>query len=203
MSGGYDDGYSCCQCFWGKSPGSLVRCFLSETRSVKGLRILDLGCGEGKNAYAFARAGAEVVAIDCSKRALANGQRELAHRRIEWVLSDVESYLQNCSNFDIVIMYGLLHCLPSVKKIISVVRLALNKTILGGQHFVVTFNDGPQDLIAHPGFSPTLLPHKFYVNLYRDQEIIFNQTGVIHEIHPHNSIPHYHSLTRLSARRLL
>lgn len=203
MNGGYDDGYSCCRCFWGKSPGSLVRRFLSETRSVEGLRILDLGCGEGKNAYAFAQAGAKVVAVDCSKAALANGQRELAHRGIEWVLSDVEAYLRNCSTFDIVIMYGLLHCLPSMKKICSVVRLALMRTILGGQHLVVIFNDGPQDLTAHPGFSPTLLPHKLYVDLYRDQKIIFEQTDMIHETHPNNDILHYHSLTRLSARRLL
>ena len=49
LNGGYDDGYSRCARFWGRSPGSLVQRFIANV-ACKGLRILDLGCGEGKNA---------------------------------------------------------------------------------------------------------------------------------------------------------
>ena len=48
LHGGYDEGYSRCPCFWGKSPGSLVRRVISDMSSAQGRQVLDLGCGEGK-----------------------------------------------------------------------------------------------------------------------------------------------------------
>jgi len=202
LNGGYDEGYSQCHCFWGRSPGSLVRTFLSKATGVRGLRVLDLGCGEGKNAYAFAKAGATVTAVDCSKLALDNAKRELAHPAIEWVQADAESYVREHGEFDIVIMYGLLHCLKSIDDIQSVVSLALRKTRPSGYHIVAAFNDGSHDLRAHPGFKPTLASHAFYLNIYRSHTILHNETDVIHEIHPHNGLPHHHSLTRVVARKM-
>lgn len=201
FDGGYDEGYSRCPCFWGKSPGSLVKHFISEIRTPKGLRVLDLGCGEGKNASAFARAGATVVGVDCSQIALANGQRAFADSAIEWVLSDAETYLLTSEPFDVIVMYGLLHCLPSQITISSLLDLAFEKTCLGGHHIVAAFNDGPHDLSAHPGFVPTLASHSFYLSQYCGHEIVVASSELLHEVHPHNQIPHFHSLTRLIARR--
>jgi tellurite methyltransferase len=201
LDGGYDEGYSRCRCFWGKSAGSLVQRFILDTPTVRGSRALDLGCGEGKNAYALARAGASVVAVDCSKFAIANGQREFADAEIDWVLSDAETYLLNCEPFDVIVMYGLLHCLPSVGAITSTVDLALRKTRTHGHHIVATFNNGPHDLSAHPSLVPTLAPHYFYLRQYNGQEIMSASDTVIYESHPHNGIPHFHSLTRLIVRR--
>jgi tellurite methyltransferase len=199
-NGGYDDGYSSCACFWGRSPGSLVRRFIANV-PCKGLRVLDLGCGEGKNAYALARAGAVVTAVDCSELAIANGRTAFADGKIEWVVSEGATYLLDCETFDVVVMYGLLHCLPSRKAISTMIASALRKTLRGGYHLVATFNEGPHDLSAHPRLRPTLAPHEFYLNQYRGHELVTQSTEIIHEVHPHNSIPHYHSLTRLTVRR--
>ena len=201
LNGGYEDGYRNCSCFWGRSAGSLVRQFLSEIGTAAGLNVLDLGCGEGKNAYALASAGANVVAVDCSQSALANGQREFAHVGIQWVLADAETFVRRSGQFDLVVMYGLLHCLPSLDVIETVVGRALEKTRPNGRHFVVAFNDGPHDLSAHPAFHPTLGAHTFYLNLYADHRILVECNEVIHETHPHNGIPHFHSLTRLVAEK--
>jgi len=73
LDGGYDEGYRACPCFWGDKPGSLVAQLLIE-QNFAGKFVLDLGCGEGKNAAAFARAGASVTAIDCSELAISNGK---------------------------------------------------------------------------------------------------------------------------------
>jgi tellurite methyltransferase len=199
--GGYDDGYAKCDCFWGVSPGSLVRAFIESHPNLDGIRILDLGCGEGKNAAALAGAGARVVAVDCSWRALANGQSAFPDPKIEWHLSDARSYLANSDSFDGIVMYGLLHCLPSSDEVASLVQLALQKTGVGGHHFLVAFNNGPHDLSAHPGFSPILLPHEFYLQQYATQKILAQTDSVIHETHPHNQISHFHSLTRIFARK--
>jgi tellurite methyltransferase len=202
LSGGYEDGYSCCSCFWGRSAGSLVSKFLSATRSVKGLQALDLGCGEGKNAYALARAGADVIAVDCSERAINNGEREFPNSKIKWVISDAETYLISSEKtFDLIVMYGLLHCLPSAEKIKELIKLALDKTRSDGVHIVASFNDGPHDLSAHPGFLPTLMPHDFFLRQYAGHVVLSASNSRIDETHPHNQIPHFHSLTRLVARK--
>lgn len=198
--GGYEDGYANCDCFWGKSPGSLVHSYIKDHPKLDGIRVLDLGCGEGKNAAAFAKSGASVVAVDCSSQALANGRAAFADGQIEWHQSDAYSFLAECEMFDVIIMYGLLHCLSSSEEVKELVHLALRKTRLGGHHFVVAFNDGPHDLSAHPGFSPTLLSHEFYLERYASQVVLVQASSIIHETHPHNRIPHFHSLTRILAR---
>ena len=202
--GGYEEGYAGCGCFWGTSPGSLIKTFIEDHPKLEGIHVLDLGCGEGKNAAAFAKTGARVVAVDCSARAIANGRRAFPDQEIEWHRSDAHHYLSNLPNrncFDIVVLYGLLHCLSSSEDVTALTRLTLDKTRIGGHQFVVAFNNGPHDLSAHPNFSPVLLPHSFYLQLYAQQKILFESNSILHEIHPHNQIPHFHSLTRMLVRK--
>ena len=65
---------------------------------------------------------------------------------------------------------------------------------------IVTFNDGPHDLTAHPGLNPTLLPHRWFIDLYQGHKIVLARRQRIDETHPHNDIPHFHTLTRLMVR---
>jgi tellurite methyltransferase len=203
MDGGYDQGYAGCSCFWGREPGSLIRTFLAKME-VRNLNVLDLGCGEGKNAYAFARLRAKVVAIDCSDFAISNGKNEFRDAQIDWIVGDAGEYLRSTkTDFDVIIMYGLLHCLPSADRVTELIGLALNRTRPDGRHLVVAFNDGPHDLSAHPGFSPTLLSHTFYLRQYARCIIEMESNSVLHESHPHNDIPHFHSVTRLVTRKTI
>ncbi|WP_249161245.1 class I SAM-dependent methyltransferase [Bradyrhizobium manausense] len=201
-NGGYDEGYSSSDCFWGASPGSLVKTFLKEQPDLQGVRVLDLGCGEGKNAAAFARCGASVTAVDCSAKAIENGRRAFQDLRIEWLVLDGRAYLSRIELFDVIVLYGLAHCLGSSEEIFSLIQTALQRTRNGGFHFLVSFNDGPHDLSAHPNFSPTLLPHSFYVDQYQGHTILTESDSIIHETHPHNNIPHFHSLTRLLVKKV-
>ena len=55
--------------------GESRMCFIMPTMlgllgDVRGKRILDLGCGEGGYSRALAKAGAEIVAVDCSSKAI-------------------------------------------------------------------------------------------------------------------------------------
>lgn len=51
--------------------------------NVEGLRILDLGCGEGGYARRLAAAGAQVTAVDCSEAAIRYAQQEAARQGLE------------------------------------------------------------------------------------------------------------------------
>src|SRR5262245_47937821 len=106
MVGGYDDGYAACEWCWGREPGSLVRRLVSLV-AVGGLRILDLGCGEGKNAVYLARLGAKVTAVEVSALALANAERAWHDRDlVAWTQEDARTVTLEAGSFDVVIMYG-------------------------------------------------------------------------------------------------
>jgi tellurite methyltransferase len=142
-----------------------------------------------------------VTAVDCSELAIANGRKAFADSEIDWVFSDGATYLLRCEPFDVIVMYGLLHCLPSRKAISTMIASAIRQTRRGGYHIVATFNDGPHDLSAHPGLVPSLAPHDFYLRQYGEMELVTQSNEIIDEVHSHNSIPHYHSLTRLTVRK--
>jgi tellurite methyltransferase len=195
--GGYDEGYAACPCFWGREPGTFIKRLLGGFSDVAGLRVLDAGCGEGKNAHAFAARSAMVTAVDCSALALRNARATWPEDQIKWVQADVRSLDWPPQAFDIVIAYGLLHCLSSRVEITSLVSRFKDATRSGGRHVVCAFNARRQDLVAHPGFNPCLLSHDDYVALYRDWIIEEASDEDLHEIHPHNKIAHVHSLTRM------
>jgi tellurite methyltransferase len=199
MNGGYDDGYRACPCFWGNKPGSLVLALLREY-CFKDKFVLDLGCGEGKNAAALARAGARVTAVDCSELAVANGKKAFPDIEIDWQLRSVITYEWIQQGYDVIIMYGLLHCLPSEDIILETINNSVSSTKPGGLHILVSFNNRHHDLSAHPNLTPTLLPHSAYASAYSRHNILTISDSDLHETHPHNNIPHHHSLTRLIAQ---
>lgn len=199
--GGYDNGYRAAPCFWGVEPSSLVKSFLSLTNL--GGTALDLGCGEGKNAAALADAGYEVEAIDCSAYAIFNAKQHFGRRDIDWAVSDALNYHPKWSEYDVVVAYGLAHCLSSQSGIELLISKMKSITRKGGYNILCAFNDRSHDLSAHPGFNPTLLGHEFYASMYADWRLLHLSDATLHEVHPHNNIPHHHSLSRLLAERPL
>ncbi len=202
-TGGYDSGYESCPCFWGSSPGSLVQKLDQGNPAFwQGKMVLDIGCGEGKNAAHGARNGAKVIAIDVSPLAIRNALRaHNKHSGIAWAVADAR-YLNLTRNFfDVVIAYGVCHCLPGERAITDLMSKLQLSTRIGGMNVLCSFNDRHQELFAHPGFHPTLLPHDFYVAAYHGWTIIDVSDSDLVEAHPHNGIVHTHSLTRIIARR--
>lgn len=201
-NGGYDEGYSAVPCFWGEDPGSLVKLFLEE-HSVKGDIVLDLGCGEGKNANAFVAAGATTIAIDCSQDAITNGKSIFGDGPIDWRIDDAANFAASQSDeaYDVVVAYGLLHCMNSEAEADALINDVQRLTKSGGTVILVAFNDRSQDLSAHPGFEPLLLPHDWYAAKFGGWQTEILTDTDLHETHPHNGIPHHHSLTRLIAKK--
>lgn len=201
--GGYDDGYRICECFWGRVPGSLVR-RLAEICSMDmhDLRVLDAGCGEGKNAVYVASLGASVDAFDVSALAIHNAKTAWGDTdNVQWLTTDARSFVYGVDQYDVVISYGMLHCLASIEEVNKVVVTMQAATKPGGYHVVCTFNDGPQDLSAHTHFNPLLLPHTYYCELYAGWDLLECSDSRIQERHPHNNVLHEHSLTRVLAHK--
>jgi SAM-dependent methyltransferase len=192
----YDEGYRACPCFWGRQPGSLVR-ELVQVTNVSGKKILDLGSGEGKNAAFLARLGAEVEAWESSRYALRNSRTAWPNSTVRWREKDALTLDKDSRFFEVIIAYGLLHCMKEID-IHRIIEAMQKRTAAGGYNIVVAFNNRSQDIaLAHPGFSPTLLPHDVYLESYTRWKTILASDEDLHEVHPHNGIPHTHSMTRL------
>jgi cyclopropane fatty-acyl-phospholipid synthase-like methyltransferase len=202
MDGGYDAGYRYSPCFWGKEPGSLVKMLCQRVHNWNDLKVLDAGCGEGKNSVYLAGKGATVHAFDISEAAIANAKASWSEAaNIVWKVRDARKMDFGHEYYDVVIAYGLLHCLGGEGEVCDVAQHLKAAVKPGGYCIVCSFNDRSQDLSAHPGFNPCLISHRGYVGIFSGWEIIHGTDENLTEIHPHNGIVHTHSMTRLIARK--
>lgn len=204
IKGGYDSGYSVCPCFWGSEPGSLVSKLTDIVPTFEGLRVLDAGCGEGKNAFFLASKGAIVAAYDISKLAIKHAENLKAKQQavnVSFRAEDIRAVELGHESFDVVIAYGLMHCLADEADVRSLTMQLKNSTTAGGYFVLCAFNDRFQDLSAHPGFFPILLPHMTYLSWFSDWNIIEATDKDLHETHPNNNIPHTHAMTRIIAKK--
>jgi 2-polyprenyl-3-methyl-5-hydroxy-6-metoxy-1,4-benzoquinol methylase len=200
--GGYEEGYRACKCFWGTEPGSYVKRLALELPSVAGLKVLDAGCGEGKNAAYLAEKGAVVDAVDVSDVAVQSGRALWGTcSRIEWRVADVSILSLPPNHYDIVIAYGLLHCAPDRVAWARLVSALQRTSVPGGYQVICAFNNRYQELHAHPEFRPCLLAHAEYLEAYAAWQVVAASDSDLTEQHPHNGIVHTHSMTRILVRK--
>ena len=92
----------------------------------KGKKVLEIGCGIGTDAVNFAKAGAEYVAIELSKRSL-----ELTRKRFKVFGLKGRFYLGNAEDlaaviprqtFDLIYSFGVIHHTPFPEKAVAAVR---------------------------------------------------------------------------------
>jgi len=198
--GGYDIGYRQCPCFWGTEPARLVRS-LADSVDLAGAQVLDLGCGEGKNAAFLAKLGCVVEAWDISATALHNAAVAWPDAPVRWLQRDVLRISREQRKFDVVIAYGLYHCLARevIPSTIENIKRVTNKD---GYNIAVCYNNRRHVNFtsAHPGFHPTCLPHADYIYEYAKWNIIAASDEDLTERHLTNTIEHTHSMTRILAQ---
>jgi len=111
----YDEKYAGEGYFWGKKPSAICDRVIEIVRPSSGFRprLIDLGCGEGRNAVYFAKHGFDVVGLDISSVGLEKTRRFAAEEgvRVETVQADVASY-ELGRGYDVVFSTGTLHFLP-------------------------------------------------------------------------------------------
>ncbi len=95
----------------------------SASPSDRPLRILDLGCGYGKNAVALEELGFAVFGIDCSWAAIARCQElvKLPHR---FVVASAMAIPYADGHFDRILDVGCLHCIEPDEREAAVRELA-------------------------------------------------------------------------------
>ena len=113
MSKFYDDKYHAEELFWGKRPSSIARILFQMYPPHEEQKLLDIGCGEGRDSIFFAQNGYQVTGFDSSaegvKKSLARAQE--LKLSIDFFQADINEYrLQDF--YDVVYASGALHYIP-------------------------------------------------------------------------------------------
>ncbi len=124
---------------WGTEPSSFAR---EVARLVsRGHRVVDLGCGEGRDSVFFAALGCDVTAMDVSRAGLLKAARLAAERGLEvrWVQGNLRR-LRLDGPFDLVYSCGSIHYVPRRERP-ELFRALKALTRPGGHHAHVVFTD--------------------------------------------------------------
>lgn len=124
---------------WGTEPSPFAR--RVGALLEPGARVLDLGCGEGRDSVFFAERGFEVTGVDTSRAGLRKARRLARERgtRVRWLLGDMRRLAPD-PLFDLVYSCGAIHYVPRGERPGLFARLrALTRP--GGWHALSVFTD--------------------------------------------------------------
>ena len=203
----YQKEYKNSSCFWGTKPAKYVELFVNKFgKDLNGKKILDIGAGEGKNSVFLATYGASVVSIDISKIALERFNQQPGYleykENILCVISDVRQINFLPNSFDVVVAYGILHCLDNKSEIKKTISLIKNWVRIDGYTIISTFtNNLPIPEIQEYLMPESLLEDNELGNMFSEWNIIFQENDIITETHPTSNIEHKHSLVILIAQK--
>ena len=116
-----------------------------ESRAQREASVLDLGCGQGRDALVAARCGYRVLGVDRSPTGIAQMLEDAAAERldVDGVVADVTEYTPPSRQFDVVVLDRVLHCLPNDEDRITVLARACRCLAPGGH---VLIADTPRHL---------------------------------------------------------
>jgi len=112
-SGQYEPRYDQDAYYWGLEPSSTCYEVMKLLPPTRPLRVLDVGCGEGKDAVFFARNGYQVTAFDISLAGVDKARRlaDACGVHVSLFRADVLDFRPD-SEYDIIFSSGVLHYVP-------------------------------------------------------------------------------------------
>jgi len=199
----YDQRYSGQEFYWGKTPSAMCDRVIEIIRPSSDYRpkLLDLGCGEGRNAVYFAKHGFDVVGLDVSLPGLEKTKNYADEDgvHIETIHADIVNY-EIKDTYDVIFSTGTLHYLPRRVRIQRFQNYK-NSTSPNGINVLSVFVEKPFIPRAPDAEN---LQHARYrsgelMSYYWDWEILY----CIEEIWDCMSggVPHKHTSNRIIARR--
>ena len=110
----YDQRYSKEGYYWGLTPNHLCYEIMRLKPPTKPYKVLDIGCGEGKDAVFLARNGYDVTAFDISEQGLSKARALADHCgvTINFFKADVRDFRLE-TEYDIIFSSGVFHYIPN------------------------------------------------------------------------------------------
>jgi SAM-dependent methyltransferase len=98
--------------FWEQlEPTEILVKFVSETGMPNRSRVIEFGCGEGRDSVFLSRKGFRVLGVDTARSALVNAKSRSKKERAgaEFVVADIRSLPMKDKVFDLAINVACLH----------------------------------------------------------------------------------------------
>jgi len=197
----YEEAYQTPEYIWGTEPGSACYQVLRLMPPNGRVKLLDIGCGEGKDAVFFARNGYDVTAFDITDAGIEKTRRlaEKTGVQLNVFKADILDFRLD-SHFDVLYSSGVLHYMkPALRdEIFDNYKRFTNEN---GLHAFNVFVHKPfiapppeKETNAHKWRSGELVGHYHDWFLHESSEVVFdcNSSGV----------PHQHAMTKLIARKV-
>ncbi|MCK4752618.1 MAG: methyltransferase domain-containing protein [Planctomycetes bacterium] len=199
MSNLYDRRYNQQKYYWGVRPSPICFEVLKILPPEKPLKLLDIGCGEGRNAIFFARNGYDVTVFDTSEKGLEK-TKMLADKtsvKIKVFNANIKEFRLS-EKFDILFSTGVLHYIPKELRS-EVFENYKNFTNPGGLNVFSVFVHKPfiekapdAEATAHKWLSGELLTYYHDWLIKYCTEEIFDCMS--------SGKPHKHAVSRIIAR---
>ena len=163
-------------------------------------RVLDVGCGEGRNAIFLAARGHVVDAFDISAAGVASAKRRAAEQRL-----DIRFWLEDLAgftflrNYDAILSHGVLH-LPEKAVRDAFLKQARAHTKPGGLHFIGIFTNRLPAAPDMRPFTKSLFDVGELPAQYAGWDIFHHDEGTFHDEHP-GGLKHEHAYERIVARK--
>ena len=109
----YDERYGAQEFHWGTKPSAICQRVLQLLPPDRPVSLLDIGCGEGRNAVYFAHSGYAVTAFDLSVAGVAKTESlaQAAGAVLRVFCADMNEYKLE-DRFDVLFSTGVFHLIP-------------------------------------------------------------------------------------------
>lgn len=188
----YERKYRKEECYWGLKPSPIVTEIL---KYKKGDDVLDLGCGEGRNALYLVKNGFNVTGVDISK----TGIKKFLHLadkmnvKVKGIVSDISTFKFN-KKFDIILSIAILHFLNR-DNIIKIIKKIKQHTKIEGLNVITVFTeDNP-----YKGFK-YLFKKNELKKFYEDWNVIYYNESITPLEKHGGEKPHRHAVATLIAQ---
>ena len=197
----YDSKYAGTDFYWGLRPAKDAYRVLQLMPPDRPLTLLDIGCGEGRNAIFFARNGYQVTAFDLSPQGV-----EKTVTLAEDVGVEVECFVANLldyrlsQSFDIIFAAGVLQYIPPPLRA-EIIDNYREHTTPNGVNILQVFVKKPfiapapdAEDSSHVWKSGELFTHYHDWRLDYCTEEVFDDDS--------SGVPHQHAINRMVAKKV-
>lgn len=199
----YDKLYASQEYYWGKKPSKMCDKVIEIVRPNPNFRprLLDLGCGEGRNAVYFAQHGFDVVGLDVSLPGLKKTERYAKEAGVQ--VKTIQANITSCTlvdTYDVIFSTGVLQYLPpEVRE--QRFQNYKDSTSPNGINVLSVFVK-KRFIPRAPDAEETSYPYKSgeLLGYYWDWEILYS----IEEIFDcmSSGVPHRHAVNRIIAKKV-
>lgn len=195
----YDKRYQEEEYYWGLNPNHLCYELMKLKPPTRPYRVLEIGCGEGKDAVFLTRCGYQVTAFDESQagidKALLLAEKNGVH--VDFFKANALDYRIE-EDYDIIFSSGFFDYIPGSMKEEFTAALK-DHTVVGGLNVINAFVDKPflkkkEDQQRTPWKSGELFSCYYDWRFHKCEEVIFDCNS--------GGVPHQHCMDVLIAEKV-